>query len=730
MGSGTTAAATERTADRPPLVAFGPFLFDPTSRILRQSDSELALPPRVLAVLEVLLDRAGDVVARQTLIDLVWKDAFVTDTSLAEAVSVLRQTLGDDPQSPAYIQTVHRRGYRFVAPVTYRGPEPTVQRTRPDAPANDLSSSTISPSIARELVPWSVAIICAIAAITAIWRLTRSVDAYPTAVRYLLSPTPGTTFDPHPPAVAISRDGTRVAWSACDGQSCQLYLRKLSQLDAAPVADTIGARTPFFSPDGRWLGFFADGRLKKIAVDGRSATTLADAPEPAGGTWLDREIVFAPSAFSGLVAVPVTGGEPTPVTEPRQSAGEVRHAWPSFVPSHDLLLFTVQRTVTDPAPGALAVLPLAAAPTPPWRTLIAGVGIARAGSSDLLVFSTVDGLDAVPFDPVRLTVAGEPRTVASGMHSAGGGAHVSIAENGSAVYAAPAAPDGTALIWWTPTATSETARDRPPFRSTSLTPDGRYIAGLLPTADREDLWIAEVDRGATTRITHSGVNTSPVWSSDGRTLYFAARTEGVFDIWSRRVDDGSESIRLYGGERHSFPAALSPDGTTLAFIRPAETTRTDIWLLPLAGSPARPLVAGPFDETAPAFSMRNDLLAYQSAESGRWEVYVRRLGAEHRTLVSTDGGVRPFWSPDGSALYFQSGDRLMRATVVSTASELIAGPVTLVTALNGATVAGIARDGRILLERPTRPPASVVMALDWIREVRLLLGPPQAIMPR
>jgi serine/threonine-protein kinase len=563
-----------------------------------------------------------------------------------------------------------------------------------------------------------------------VWRLVRTPRLNVPAVRFTVTPEIGTTFDTSAPAVAISSDGTRVAWSACDDRSCRLYVRPLSSVDAERVPGTDGARMPFFSPDGRWLGFFADGRLKKVATDGGAAVSLADAPEPLGGTWVDHEIVFAASAFSGLIAVPASGGEPRSITVPLQASGEVRHAWPFVVPGSDLLGFTIQRTVTRLSTGDLGVLSRISGPASAWRTLLAGVGTARAGAPDVFVFSRDDDLQAVLFDPVRMAIAGEPRTVASGAGSRQGGPHVALSADGSVVLATGAPADAASLLWWSPDASSAVGGERPRLGDASLSPDGRRIAGVSNTAGRDDLWIAELDRGAAIRVTHAGVNTAPVWSADGRTLYFASRTNGVFEIWSRRLDESAQGARVYGGGRHSIPAAVSPDGRTLAFIRPEETTRADIWLLPLDGAPAGPLVAGPFDEIAPAFSPRADLLAYQSAESGRWEVYVRRIGADHRALVSTDGGTRPFWSPDGSAIYFQSGNRLMRSTIESSASGLTAGAVASVASLAGSSVVGMARDGRLLLERPARPPASAIVALGWIRDVRQLLGPPATVMPR
>jgi Tol biopolymer transport system component len=286
----------------------------------------------------------------------------------------------------------------------------------------------------------------------------------------------------------------------------------------------------------------------------------------------------------------------------------------------------------------------------------------------------------------------------------------------------------SALAWWTPAGIVETGRELPDLRNPALAPDGRRLAGVLAAADRDDLWIAEIERGAATRVTHGGINASPVWAADGRTLFHAARTSGVFEIWSRRPDENA-GTRLYGSDRHSLPAAASPDGRTLAFVRAADDTHADIWLLALGTGAARPLVAGSFDELAPAFSPRSDMLAYQSAESGRWEVYVRRLDADARALVSTEGGVRPYWSADGSAVYFQSGDRLMRAAINATGAGLTAGANEQVATLGGRAIAGMAA-GRLLLTRPVDPPPAAIVGLEWIRDIRQMLGPPQAVLPR
>ena len=276
-----------------------------------------------------MLERAGDVVSRQELIDSVWKDAFVTDTSLAEAVSVLRQALGDDPQAPTYIQTLHRRGYRFVGPVSSANPRGTGHA----APESN-GEVIVSPSIGGQLVPWSAAVICALIAAVAVWQLTRVRQPVATAApRFAVTASPGTVFDARAPALAFSPDGQLLAWSACDGSGCRLFVRPLDRLDAAPVAGTEDAHAPFFSPDGQWLGFFADGRLKKVALAGGAPVALADAPAVLGGTWIGNDIIFAGSSSGGLMRVSSDGSGAAPLTSPHERDGEVRHAWPASSPA-------------------------------------------------------------------------------------------------------------------------------------------------------------------------------------------------------------------------------------------------------------------------------------------------------------------------------------------------------------------------------------------------------------
>jgi serine/threonine-protein kinase len=705
-------------------VSFGPFHFDPNRRLLRKGAIEVPLPPRVLGVLELLLARAGDVVARQEIIDTVWRDAFVTDTSLAEAVSFLRQALGDDPQSPTYIQTVHRRGYRFLSPVSdsaaLKPPETTLPEAAP-APA------AIKPSIVNELLPWSVAIVAAVLAVSAVWYATRLEPVAPPVISLALDAGKGLRFDDRAPALAVSPSGARVAWSACGESGCQLYLRPLEQLTGQPIPDTAGAAAPFFSPDERWLGFFADGKLKKVALAGGAPQIIADASQPLGAAWMpDGRIVYAASTTGGLIRVREDGRDPEPFTTPSALAGEIGHEFPSAVRDRDALIFTVVTSPLPGAPGRLALLPYPAAGAS-WRTIAEAAEIGVAIGHEYVAFARGNEVHAVAFDRVRQAPAGVEQTVRTGALAP----HIAASATGAFVSLVNPPPSQVNALpaWaWSGPGGKPIAAGLEDFLDARVSPDGVRIAavGLDP---RPDVWIVDLERGTRTRVTFGGPTAAPVWNAGGQDVLYAARRSAAYEIWARSATGTGDERRVLAiDDRHLLPSSVSRGGD-LAFVRTGGPTRADVGVLRNGQSAPTLVVESPFDELAPSLSPDGASLAYQTDESGRWEIILVRLRDNRRSPVSTGGGVRPFWATDGRTLYFQQGDELM-AVGVDSAGEL-AGGTRPVVKLNGATAAGIAPDGSILLHR--KPPAgssTAVLTLQWISELRAKLGPPTAASPR
>jgi DNA-binding winged helix-turn-helix (wHTH) protein len=385
------------------MLAFGPFTFDPANGLLRRADSEIPLPPRVLGVLAYLLARPGQVVARQDLIDAIWKDAFVTDTSLAEAVSSLRQALGDDPQQPVYIQTLHRRGYRFVAPLA-----PAPQLLEPDAatpgaPTLSPTHAPVVPSIAFQLLPWSLVAILGAVVIAAIWKIEyANPRPEPAAARFTVSFPAGTRLDDARPAIAIAQDGSRLAWSACETVRCGIWTRALDDLDAAFVDGSRGGRAPFFAPDARRIGFFAAGKLRTISLAGGTPLAIADA-DALGATWReDGQIVFAGGAGGGLSVVGENGGRVEPLTRPDPSAREI-HVAPFHVPGTQAVVFTTSAT-GDRSERRAAIVETDGT----IRTLVDDASGARVAVGGLLVFARGKELVGVAWDDRLRALAGAP----------------------------------------------------------------------------------------------------------------------------------------------------------------------------------------------------------------------------------------------------------------------------------------------------------------------------------
>jgi eukaryotic-like serine/threonine-protein kinase len=715
------AAEVETRRSRPGSVSFGPFLYDRGNRLLHHGDQELALPPRVLAVLDLLVSKAGEIVPKQDLIESVWKDAFVTDTSLAEAVSVLRQALGDDPQAPTYVQTIHRRGYRFVAPVTVTVAAPPASVIAAP-PLSTPGPDRVSPSIGRELVPWGVTALCALLAVTALWQYTHIPRSIPPVVRMPIDPVPGTVFDNRGPALALSPNGTVVAWAACD-TVCRLYVRRLDQLESHALAGTEGAAAPFFSPDGRSVGFFADGALRRISLAGGMPVTITDGSQPYGAVWLpDGHIVFAASRFGGLLRVSERGGDAEPLTTPSADAGELGHSFPSLAPDGRSLLFTISTSPLTGAPGRIAIMP----PGRPsaWQTIVESADTAVAVSPEFLAFSRATEIHAAPFDATRQRLGGGEQVVVTGVARG----QYAIAPSGAMVHAASEPSAFPALEWSGGTARTALSSELAPLQDSSLSRDGSRLVGNIGT----DVWIADLNRGATTRLTHGGTNVSPVWSADGKSVLFAASKGGPFEIWSRDAAGTVPSSLVHSAaaqHRHAFPSSTSSDGRLVACTESGGPTRADVFVIALADRKTIVSVQTPFDEINGMLSPDGRILAYQSDESGRWEVYVLRLSDGRRLSVSSGGGTDPLWTRAGSTLFYRAGDRLVRVAIDPESGT--PGAATEMLPLGATTVAGVHADGRLLLQRPAFAPAKRgVLTLEWARELRGVLGPPAATLPR
>lgn len=300
-----------------PVVYFGPFRLDLSDGQLTRAGEEIRLPPRALAILLHLVSRPGRVASKQALMDAAWKDAHVSETSLTEAVGLIRQALGDDPQKPEFIQTVHRRGYRFIAPVGTDAPSPAlppVKRSEPRehrtaGPAPDGAAATRRTATMLPLVGGALVTLAALG----VWIASRPAPAghvLRVNVAFPAEQAPVPRANAHP-IVTLSPDGRRFVYVAGAPDSARLFLREMNRFDAVPLPGTERAHGPFFSPDGAWVAFFADGKLKKVRArenDPAAPQVICDTEPGVGGAWVSAdEIVFAANWSGPLLRVPASG---------------------------------------------------------------------------------------------------------------------------------------------------------------------------------------------------------------------------------------------------------------------------------------------------------------------------------------------------------------------------------------------------------------------------------------
>jgi DNA-binding winged helix-turn-helix (wHTH) protein/Tol biopolymer transport system component len=707
-------------------VGFGPFRFDRANRILSRDGVELPLPPRVLGVLEHLVARPGSVVSKQALMDAVWKDAYVTETSLTEAVSQLRQALGDDPQQPAYVQTVHRRGYRFVSPVSLDGAAAVALRRaeRPPSPG-----APVQPPAARRVVSAPAGLLAAVALLAvavAAWSLLRSPRAGFTPLTRTAIPI--AVGDPNaiadPPALVLTPDGTAIIYAlARGGRSSQLYVRAMDRYESVPLAGTEGGALPFVSPDGQWVGFFADGKLKKVPRAGGAVATVCDAAIPGGGSWGDDgTIVFATGKMGGLFRVPSRGGTPEALTTADSRKGELAHWWPEVLPGSRAVVFTVWPTggLED---ARLALVPLGGNPGEP-RVIVKNASFGRYAPTGHLVFARKSRLMAIPFDRRREETRGDPVALFDGIAVDWftGAAQLAFSQTGALVYL-PGTHEVAAhsLVVFDPAGKERTllAPTRP-FMNVDAAPDGRVAAVTIHEGTGSDIWVADVESGALTRLTFESHNIEPAFTPDSRRVTFASSRNGPFNLFWVAADGTGTAERLLEAARNQVPDAWSPDGRTLAFTEFNPETGADIWLLPLDTREPRPFLRTRFDEEATAFSPDGRFVAYGSNETNRWEVFVRPFPAGGpKWQVSTAGGYAPSWSPDGRELYYRADEGVF-VVAIETTPAFRPGPARRLVADKRIIAIAPARAGRGLLAvRGTdkAPPTQVNLVLGWFAEL-------------
>jgi len=681
-------------------IRFGVFEVNPLAGEVRKQGVRIKLRDQPFQILLLLLTRPGEVVSREELQNQLWPaDTFVDfDRGLNKAVNHLRDALGDSAESPRFIETLPKRGYRFIAPVDAghsnshlvrptANTEPALA-TPPDQPARaqPLDGRGGAHGLKHKfsvMVPWMVAGVSLVAGGISVarWRVTRppdwplirfSVDLGPEAIQGRAEG--GGFFNP-----LISPDGTRLVFPVKveDGRE-QLAMRRLDQSTDTKLAGTEGAVDPFFSPDGQWIGFFAGQKLKKVPMQGGGVVSLCNTSGlERGASWGEDGAIIANLDNYHLFRVSATGGEPKIVGKPEKH-GERTWRWPQVLPGGENVLFTGSVAASAAAADSsnIEVLSLKSGRV---KVVQRGGSSGRYLPSGHLIYFRQGMLYGELFDPERLETRGPQVPLLEDLADSEGITSdlISFSRTGILLYAGTGKRPGVApLMWLDSTGKSQSvlspsitlARQAETPR---LSPDG----SRLSLAVAGDISVQDLQRGTMTRLTFdAALNRHPVWTPDAQHIVYASDVpagNGEFGLWWIRSDGSSAPQRLFGEKTPLQVSSISPDGGTVAFVRTGQARGFEVWTLPLdlndpdhpkSGKP-EPLANESLSQVDPAFSPDGRWIAYVSTNGAGMggQISVRPFpsgpsGGRWPISESESGAKFPVWSRNRKELFYVNSD--------------------------------------------------------------------------
>jgi eukaryotic-like serine/threonine-protein kinase len=528
----------------------------------------------------------------------------------------------------------------------------------------------------REWMAWAVIAVLSLATLGLTWAyLTRQPPPDGRVMRFSILPPEKSSFG----QITVSPDGRHLAFTAATGGKVQLWVHAFDSNEAKTLAGTQGAIGPFWSPDSRYIGFFADDRLKKIELTGGPVQTLCGAPFPAGGAW-SRDGLILFGRGSGLSQISETGGEIKVVTTPDSLRDELSHLLPTFLPDGRHFLYVISSGQKETRGVYLGSLD-----GPLKRRLLddstdveylATVPGDTAGGAGWLLFGSDGALLARPFDTSRLDFTGEPFSLSVRLGRGIDGTYLtfSVSDNGVVVFDPSREQRFRRQYRWVDRhgQTINSLEAPRGFFQHCLSPDEkRFITDRIdPQIGTLDLWLYDISGGNGQRFTlDPASDSSPVWAQNGRRIVWSSnRNAGVHNLYQKAASLAGEETVLTNSEYQQGPTDWSRDGRFIIYSQLDPKTKWDVWVLPMTGSS----VTKPFavaqtadNETGGALSPDGRWLAYTSDVSGQFEIYVQSfLGGSAKQQVSSGGGAGPRWRRDGTELFYYSGDgKLMAAPV-------------------------------------------------------------------
>ncbi len=520
------------------------------------------------------------------------------------------------------------------------------------------------------------------------WLLIQPVSPEQSLIRFVIRPSPAvalaSTFSKE---VAISLDGRQLVYMGVGEGVSQLYLRSLDNFVDRLIPGTANPRgMVFFSPDGKSIGFFAEGKLKKTSLAGGSPMTLCDAP-PAGrdGDWFEDTIVFSATLESGqgLYRVSANGGEPEMLATVNLDGGEQWYGLPDFLPDGKDLLFTISLDTGFQT----ALLSLE---TGERKVVLENAMQARYLSTGHLLYeqSGTGNLMAVPFDLAALEVTGDSVPVVQGVRQMPN-AYVdyAISDNGTLVYVPSTSTGGLdrTLVWVDREGQEEPLAAEPQgYEFPRISPDGSRLAISVNESGGADVWIYDLEREILTRLTFDpAVDHNPLWTPDGQRIVFdSGRDGGVHNLYWKAADGTGQVERLTTSPNFTGAYSFSPDGKSLVHREAGTRSVWNLHVLSMEGEfSSQPLLDSEFAERSAAISPSGRFIAYESNESGQSEIYVRPFPNvdDGKWQISRDGGTEPVWAPRGQELFYRNGEAMTVVGIKTEPTFAAGSPVVLFT---------------------------------------------------
>jgi serine/threonine protein kinase/Tol biopolymer transport system component len=541
--------------------------------------------------------------------------------------------------------------------------------------------------------------------------------------RFTVGPPENGRLNANPMLLTISPDGSKLAFVAADASGKQLlWIRALDSPTALPLPGTDNPAQPFWSADSRFVGFDADGKLKKIAVSGGPTLTLAETTA-LGGTWNDKDVVLF--GAKTIYRVSAAGGAATPVTILDSSRKETSHLWPYFLPDgKHFLYFALSSSAEN---NAIFVGSLDSKDRKLILNAMSNVVYVPPG---YLLFDRQGTLMAQPFDTERLELMGEAVPIAEDVqfNPNQGRTAFAASNNGVLAYRHGAEANLFTLVWVSRNGTEQRLAAPPHnYVMPRVSPDGHRIAAGIEGADSQ-VWLYDLTRDTLTRLTFDGTgNIDPIWTPDGKRIVFKKGDKQRL-FW-QPADGSGPAAELTKNDlaSNNIPGSFSPDAQVLAFVE--INPGYEIHTLPLTDGNPKPFIRSPSSGTAPRFSPDGHFIAYASDESGRFEIYVRPYpGPGGKWQISTEGGTEPVWNPKGREMFYRSGTKMM-AVEVTTQGTFSAGRPKLlfeapyVPSPRTFQNYDVSPDGqRFLMLKPSESaeaaPTQINVVLNWFEELK------------